>query len=52
MRCTGSGGQAQATSIVNLIIRPEGAGQISAGPTFEALAAHHRCSAGSPPAKQ
>ena len=48
MLCSGSGAQAQR----NLIIRPEGAGQISVGPTFEGLVAHRRCPASVPPAKQ
>jgi hypothetical protein len=45
MRCSGAGGQTQAKTIANLIIRPEEGGQISAGPTFESLVAYRRCPA-------
>jgi len=47
MLCSSSGAQAQK----NLIIRPEGSGQMSVGPTFEGLVAHRRCPASVPPAK-
>jgi hypothetical protein len=43
MTCPGS--QPQAKTIVNLIMRPGTAEQISLGPTFESLATHHRCPA-------
>jgi len=52
LQCPGSGGQPQKQAFANLIIRPEGSGQISAGPTFESLVAHHRCAASAPAAKQ
>jgi hypothetical protein len=45
MRCSGAGGQTQAKTIANLIIRPEDGGQMSAGPTFESLVAYRRCPA-------
>ena len=50
MSCVGSSAQARKKAIANLIIRPDNAGQISVGPTFESLAAHRRCSeSGAPP---
>ena len=45
MRCSGSSGEAEKKTIANLIIRSGKDGEISAGPTFEALATYHRCSA-------
>ena len=51
LRCPGSGAQAQKQTVVNLIFRADGNGGISAGPTFEKLKAHRRCSASSAPAK-
>ena len=52
MRCSGSGAQAKIKKTANLIIRGQGAGQISAGPTFENLVAHRRCDADTPAPKQ
>lgn len=52
MSCAGSGAQAQKQTIANLIIRADNAEQISVGPSFENLAAHHRCAAAAPSGKQ
>jgi hypothetical protein len=46
LRCSGAGGQAHKAAAANLIIRPAGADRISAGPTFDKLTTHRRCSAG------
>src|SRR5262249_22934561 len=52
LQCPASGAQAQENTIVNLIFRSADAGRILVGPTFESLAAHRRCSASGPAAKQ
>ena len=51
LECPG-GAQPQAKKFADLIIRPGDGGQISLGPTFESLAAHRRCPASGPAAKQ
>jgi hypothetical protein len=50
--CPGAGAQAQKKTVVNLIFRSDGAGGMSAGPTFTSLKAHRRCSAIAPAVKQ
>jgi hypothetical protein len=50
MSCSGS--QPQAKTTANLIIRSDGAEQISLGPTFDRLATHRRCPAGAPTKQQ
>jgi len=52
LECHGSGGPSEKKMIINLIFRSADAGQILVGPTFESLAAHRRCSATGPAAKQ
>jgi len=52
LQCPGSAGQAKKSKVVNLMFRSSDAGQMSLGPSFKSLAAHRRCSAGSPAAKQ
>ena len=52
MQCAGSGAAAQKKTTANMIIRSDDAGQISVGPTFESLKAHHRCSTAAPAPKQ
>ena len=47
--CPGKGAKGKQT-VVNLIFRSDG-DKISAGPTFDGLKAHRRCSARSPPPK-
>ena len=43
---------AQKKTIVNLIVRPNSATQISVGPSFNSLTVYQRCSANQPNAKQ
>ena len=52
LQCPAAGAQPRANKFVDLIIRSGDAGQISLGPTFESLAAHRRCAASAPAAKQ
>jgi len=52
MRCSDKGGQAQARTVANLIIRPDDSNQISAGATFESLVAYRRCPGAGQGAKQ
>jgi hypothetical protein len=50
--CSSPGVGAHKKTIVNLIIRPDSATQISAGPSFNSLKHYQRCSANQPSAKQ
>ena len=52
LECSSRGVGAQKKTIVNLIIRPDSATQISAGPSFNSLKVYQRCSANQPNAKQ
>jgi hypothetical protein len=52
MQCSNPQGQAQKKTIVNLIIRPDGAERISLGPGFDSLKAYQRCSQSAPAGKQ
>ena len=49
--CPAAGAQAKK-NVVNVIFRADGAGGISAGPTFESLVAHQRCPTVTPAAKK
>jgi hypothetical protein len=51
LQCTAAVGRTQKKSAANLIIRPDGAGHISAGPGFDKLASYQRCDAGGAGAK-
>jgi hypothetical protein len=48
--CPGTG--ARKKTVANLIFRSDADGGISAGPTFESLKAHRRCSTSDPAAKK
>jgi hypothetical protein len=52
LQCSSPGVGAQKKTIVNVIIRPDSATQISAGPSFNRLEVYQRCSANQPSAKQ
>jgi len=52
LQCSSSDSQAQKKTIVNLIIRQDGEGQISAGSTFDSMVAYHSCSVGGQGAKK
>jgi hypothetical protein len=52
LQCSSPGMGAQKKTIVNLIIRPDSATRISAGPSFHGLKVYQRCSANQPSAKQ
>jgi hypothetical protein len=52
LQCSGPGAKSQKKTIVNLIIRPDSATQISASPTVNSLNVYQRCSANQPSAKQ
>lgn len=51
LQCAGAAGRTQKKSAANLIIRPDRAGRISAGPDFDRLASYQRCDAGGAGAK-
>jgi hypothetical protein len=52
LQCSSPGVGAQKKTIVNLIVRPDSATQISLGPSFNSLKVYQRCSANQPSAKQ
>ena len=52
LQCSSPGVGAQKKTIVNLIVRPNSATQISVGPSFNSLTVYQRCSANQPSAKQ